>query len=82
MKIWDSVYVFGMLYLCNKGHLMPRNKKIIKYFHFKLYFSRALGGIADVAAWGAVLSILMKLFPKQVKNIKLRRVLHFNKVQL
>jgi len=32
-----------------------------------------LGGIADVAAWGAVLSILMKLFPAQVRkeiNIK------------
>jgi hypothetical protein len=29
---------------------------------------RALGGIADVAAWGAVLSILMKLFPAQVRK--------------
>jgi MFS family permease len=30
---------------------------------------RALGGIADVAAWGAVLSILMKLFPNKVSTI-------------
>ncbi len=30
---------------------------------------RALGGIADVAAWGAVLSILMKLFPSKVTTI-------------
>ncbi len=32
----------------------------------KFNFFRALGGIADVAAWGAVLSILMKIFPGQV----------------
>ena len=34
-----------------------------------LPFCRALGGIADVAAWGAVLSILMKLFPSKVSTI-------------
>lgn len=31
--------------------------------------NRALGGVADVAAWGAVLSILMKLFPARVAQI-------------
>jgi hypothetical protein len=31
--------------------------------------ARFLGGMADVAAWGAVLSIMMKLFPNKVARI-------------
>jgi MFS family permease len=34
-----------------------------------LGFFRFLGGVADAAALGAVLSILMKLFPKYVTSI-------------
>lgn len=30
---------------------------------------RALGGIADVAAWGAVLAILLKVFPEKYASI-------------
>ena len=38
------------------------------YFIF-LIILRFLGGMADVAAWGAVLSIMMKLFPNKVARI-------------
>ncbi len=49
---------------------------IMKYFigvflHRCNFYSMArfLGGMADVAAWGAVLSIMMKLFPNKVARI-------------
>ncbi len=43
--------------------------KLLNACSLHLYNYRALGGIADVAAWGAVLSILMKLFPTKVAQI-------------
>ena len=30
------------------------------------FSNRFLGGLADAAAWGALISILMKLYPNQV----------------
>ncbi|TRY80689.1 hypothetical protein TCAL_09016 [Tigriopus californicus] len=33
------------------------------------YFLRALDGLADAAAWGAILSILMKMWPNKVASI-------------
>ena len=49
--------------------LLALNKCLLNQ-GFTLYFiSRALGGIADVAAWGAVLSILLKLFPEKYATI-------------
>jgi MFS family permease len=33
------------------------------------YLLRAIAGMADVAAWGAVLAVLMTLFPTKVSKI-------------
>ena len=44
-------------------------KKKNKNKNFFIHFFRFLGGVADAAALGAVLSILMKLFPKYVTSI-------------
>ena len=41
---------------------MPRNV-------LSQYIYRFLGGLADAAAWGALISILMKLYPNQVTTI-------------
>ncbi len=35
----------------------------------KFPFCRFLGGVADAAAWGSVVSILMKVFPNHVTVI-------------
>ena len=48
--------------------------KVYWFRNLKMYFIfliilRFLGGMADVAAWGAVLSIMMKLFPNKVARI-------------
>ena len=43
--------------------------KYFAYYKLFLLFPRFLGGMADAAAWGAVVSILMKLFPNHVTVI-------------
>jgi len=42
---------------------------IISYKGIVLIFFRFIGGVADAAALGAVISILMKLYPKYVTSI-------------
>jgi len=42
---------------------------IISYKVIFLTFFRFIGGVADAAALGAVISILMKLYPKYVTSI-------------
>ena len=41
----------------------------VKLFLGLAYCLRALSGMADVAAWGAVLAVLMTLFPAKVSKI-------------
>jgi hypothetical protein len=35
-----------------------------------IILNRFLDGLADAAAWGALISILMKIYPNQVKKMK------------
>lgn len=49
------------------NHCLPALDFMLSKVLFIPY--RALGGIADVAAWGAVMSILLKLFPDKVASI-------------
>ena len=60
-KLWDHFWVFLTFW---------GNQIINKYFEFlkKIKF-RALDGIADAAAWGSAVSILMKLFPSKVTTV-------------
>ena len=52
----------GLSYLLR----LVSRKKFRKFFHD---FFRFLDGVADAAAWGAGVSILMKLFPNKVSTI-------------
>ena len=41
----------------------------VNVFLFSAYLLRAISGMADVAAWGAILAVLMTLFPTNVSKI-------------
>ncbi len=69
---------FGFLTYIEGANLFIGLSYLLRYsyLHFQLcqeknhiIIFRALGGIADVAAWGAVISILMKIFPSKVTTI-------------
>ena len=66
-----NLYRFGAFFqaICGIGFGFLEYVEDVTAFIWISYLLRAVSGIADAAGWGAVLSILMQLFPTKVARI-------------